>query len=140
MHARCAIFLKMFNYVFNYKPRSQNQAADALSHHSLLFAALHTELIRFDHFKDQYSIDPNFHEIWHKCSIHDVVADYLIQSGFLFKGNQFCVPQGSLRLHLIQEHHGNGLSAHLGKDKTILQLEDRFYWPHMRRNITKFVT
>ncbi|PKU62175.1 ATP-dependent DNA helicase RecG [Dendrobium catenatum] len=31
------------------------------------------------------------------------------------------------------------MSAHIGRDNTIAQLQDRFFWPHLRRDVTKFI-
>ncbi|XP_026399458.1 uncharacterized protein LOC113295329 [Papaver somniferum] len=74
-----------------------------------------------------------------KCSQSDEVDDFLIQDGFLFKDNRLCIPQGSLRLHLMRELHGSGLGGHSGRDKTIALVEERFYWPSLKRDVQKFV-
>ena len=62
-----------------------------------------------------------------------------INFGFLFKWLHLCVPRGPLKTYIIQEMHGGGLSACVGKDKTIALVEERFYWLYMRRDITKHV-
>ncbi|GKC18156.1 hypothetical protein Tco_1014938, partial [Tanacetum coccineum] len=41
--------------------------------------------------------------------------DFNIHDGFLFKGNQLCIPDTSLRLKIIKELHGEG---HVGRDHT----------------------
>ena len=52
--------------------------------------------------------------------IQDVQAEkrteFLLQDGFLFKGNQLCIPDCSLRLQIIKELHGEG---HVGRDRTL---------------------
>ena len=42
--------------------------------------------------------------------------NFLLYDGFLFKGNQLCVPDCSMRLRIIQELHSEG---HVGKDRTL---------------------
>ena len=60
--------------------------------------------------------------------IHDAKGDFHTNYGFLFKGLQLCVPRGSL---IVQEMYGGRLSTHVGRDKTIAPIEEKFYWPHM---------
>ena len=35
--------------------------------------------------------------------------------------------------------HKDGLACHFGRDKTIVAVGERYYWPHMRRDVTKFI-
>ena len=66
-------------------------------------------------------------------------SNYTLQSGILFKGNQLCVPKGSMRENLIQEKHNGSLSGHFGIRKT-MELVQRFcYWPKMSKDITNYV-
>jgi hypothetical protein len=55
-------------------------------------------------------------------------------NGFLFKGTQFCIPKGSLRLKIIKECHNEG---HRERDKTLQLVAEQFYWPSMRREVDK---
>jgi hypothetical protein len=66
-------------------------------------------------------------------------AEYMIQAGLLFKGNQLCIPKCSMRDNLLKEKHSGGLVGHFGHDKTFAQLNSLYYWPGMRTEVIKFV-
>jgi hypothetical protein len=61
---------------------------------------------------------------------------YGVYNGFLFKGQQLCIPDCSLRLKIIQERHNEG---HVGRDKTVLLVAEHFYWLTLRKEVDKFV-
>ena len=57
--------------------------------------------------------------------------DFMIQDGFLFKGNQLCIPNCSMRENLVKEKHNKGLARHFGHDKTFAKLRESYFWPEM---------
>jgi hypothetical protein len=63
----------------------------------------------------------------------------MIQEGFLFKGNQLCIPKFSMRDNLLKENHSRGLDGHFGHDKKNSQLSSSYYWPGMRIEVIKFM-
>ena len=84
---------------------------------------MNSQELGFELLKD--SLDPFFGP-----TIEDVsdraYGDFDLYNGFLFKGTQLFIPEGSLRLKIIQQCHNKG---HMGQDKTLQLVADQFYWP-----------
>ena len=57
----------------------------------------------------------------------------------MFKGNKLCLPHTSLHEQIICDIHGGGLTAHVGRDKTIEAAEEQFHWPKLCKEITKLI-
>eukprot|EP01050_Picozoa_sp_SAG11_P016343 SAG11_NODE_2219_length_3674_cov_3.448951_3_plen_173_part_00 len=58
------------------------------------------------------------------CAYHDTS----LQSG-----------RDNLRTKIIQEVHNSSLSIHLGRNRTIAELQRRVYWPNMSRDVCRLV-
>lgn len=80
---------------------------------------LRTEIVCFDYMNELYSLDDDFQHVWEKCKWHGSDGEFHILEGFLFKRKCLCVPNTSLREHVIRELHGGGFRAHLGRGKTV---------------------
>ena len=127
--------------MLKHRAGTENKVADALSRRSLLLSSVRTEVIGFDQIKEEYESCPDFKEIAHDLtqgpsSQH---SEYSLLDGFLFRNNRLCIPRTSLREFLIWETHAGGLAGHFGKDKTISAIEDQFYWPSLKRDVTQIV-
>ncbi|GKC00784.1 putative nucleotidyltransferase, ribonuclease H [Tanacetum coccineum] len=85
--------------------------------------------------KDLYSHDEYFKKAWE----NKIVPPFLQLDWYLFYNNRLCIPRTSLREQLIQELHGGGLGGHFGRNKTLVIVEERYYWPQLRRDVDKFV-
>ena len=92
----------------------------------------------FDSLKDFYPSDPFFGSIW-KDYTNRQPRKYSLHDGFLIKGNQICALDCFLREKIIQDMHGGSLGGHFGQDKTYAMIEQKFFWPKMRRDVYKFV-
>ena len=118
-----------------HKARVTNQVVDALSRRNNLLTAMRLEVSGFDSFCDLLDTDPYFPAIMFVVRASER-SDFLLHDGFLFKGNQFCVMDYSLRLRIIQELHGAG---YVGRDRTLQLVRDSYFWPSMHKEVELFV-
>ena len=129
-------FLQEFSFSLRHRPGRDNRVADALSrrHHTLQISQ--AAITRFDQLPLLYANCPDFQEAWRSTAQSTTsLEDYRTQSGFLVFRNRLCIPVGSTRDFLIWELHGGGLVGHFGITKTLSALEDRYYWPRLRRDL-----
>ncbi|KAH7543918.1 hypothetical protein JRO89_XS15G0061500 [Xanthoceras sorbifolium] len=63
-------------------------------------------------------------------------SQFVLVDGFLFRGNQLCIPDCSLRLHIIKEIHGEG---HVGRDRTLPLVKASYFWPTIRKEVERYV-
>ena len=73
--------------------------------------------------KDLYNNDAKFSEPYNHCKDGKGWEKYHIHDSFLFRANKLCVPNSSVRLLLLQESHGGGLTGHFGQEKTFKLLD-----------------
>lgn len=95
-----------------HKSGATNQVTDALSRRHSLLVDMRISVPGFDTFQDLYASDPIFSAIITRLKAGEV-SDFTLSDGFLFHGVQLCIPECSLRAHLIAELHGSG---HVGRD------------------------
>ncbi|PKU83407.1 RNA-directed DNA polymerase [Dendrobium catenatum] len=139
MHARWIVFLQKFTFVLQHKAGKLNRVADALSRRAAMLVRLQTEITGLQEMKSLYAEDTDFSIPWEQCQSGKPSSDYTLRHGFLFKANCLCIPNSSWRQFLIKEAHCGNLAAHVGRDRTLSQLQVRFYWPHLSRDVTRFV-
>ncbi|KAK0585247.1 hypothetical protein LWI29_025409 [Acer saccharum] len=61
---------------------------------------------------------------------------FLLVDGFLFRNNQLCIPESSLRVKIIKELHDEG---HVGRDRTLQLVRDSYFWPTIRREVERYM-
>ena len=105
--------------MIKHKFKASNKVVQALSRRRLLLTSMTITVKGFDSFKDLYPSGPFFGSIWMDHT-NGQPGKYLLHDSFLFKRNQFCVPDCPLRENIIQDMHGGGLGGHLGKIKHML--------------------
>ncbi|KAK8923643.1 hypothetical protein KSP39_PZI019202 [Platanthera zijinensis] len=140
-HAKWAAYLQEFTFHLKHKPGVTNRVADALSRHTHLLVTLQSYIIDLDSQRDLYATDPFFHDIWSSCqhSGTDPTTQYVVNEGYLFRGTRLCICEGPLRETLLRELHSSGLGGHVGQSKLLDLASARYYWPHMKRDVTEFV-
>ncbi|XP_059441865.1 uncharacterized protein LOC132174190 [Corylus avellana] len=94
-HANWAAYVQQFSFTINHKSGPLNKVADALSRKSTLLTTMANEVIGFDLLKDSLSTDPLFGPIVDEMLLGNW-SDFGLHNGFLFKGTQLCIPEGSL--------------------------------------------
>ncbi|GKE22593.1 transposon ty3-I gag-pol polyprotein, partial [Tanacetum coccineum] len=122
-----------------HKSGASNKVADALSRKTTLLVTTSNEVVGFNSIKKLYASDEDFGNIWMEFETKQHRGEFILLDGYLFRGNRLCIPKTYLRIQLIKEVHACGLSAHLGRDKTISSVEIRFYWPQLKMDVGAFV-
>ncbi|GJZ22515.1 RNA-directed DNA polymerase [Tanacetum coccineum] len=109
-----------------------------LSRKTTLLVSISNEVLGFNSIKELYASDEDFRNTWMELETKQHWGEFILLDGYLFKGNRLCIPKTFLRSSLINEIHMGGLSAHLGRDKTIASVESRFSWPQLKRDVGAF--
>ncbi|KAI3700067.1 hypothetical protein L2E82_44682 [Cichorium intybus] len=134
-HGRWMNFFEKFTFVVKHKSGTSNRVADAFSRRSNLLVSTRLGVPWLDVLMEQLTIDPYFSVV-----LQDVQSgrrsDFLVHDGFLFKGNQLCIPNSSLCLQIIKALHGEG---HVGRDRTLQLVQSSYFWPTMRKEVERFV-
>jgi len=90
----------------------------------------------FEYLKDLYANDANFSDVYRACN-KAALGKFYKNDGYLFKESKLCVPNCSMRELLLREAHGGRLMGHFSVRKTLEILHEYFFWPRMRRDITR---
>jgi hypothetical protein len=110
--------------------------ADALSRRYALVSTLNAKLLGFEYVKELYVNDDDFASVYEACE-KTAFGKFYRLDGYLFRGNQLCVPNSSMRELLVREAHGEGLMGHFGVRKTLDVLHEHFFWPKMKRDVER---
>lgn len=94
------------------------QITDALRKRQALLSTMQSRVLGFDSFKQHYENDAFFGDIWKRCMIAPF-KEYVMQEGFLFRGNKLCISDCSLHAMIITEELAGGLGGQFEVDKTM---------------------
>ena len=139
-HGRWVETLQDYSFSLQHRPGRENRVADALSRRTHILQISQAAVIGFDRLPLAYRECPDFRDHWGQLAqFAGNYPDYRVDAGFLFFRDHLCVPSRSTRDFLIWELHGGGLAGHLGITKTTQALEQRYYWPHLRRDTRRMI-
>jgi hypothetical protein len=136
--------MENFTFVINHISSTSNKVVDALSRIFLLLQEFRVRTLGFDDLRDMYVGDQDFGEAYEAAENPILIdrsqwAEYMIQEGLLFRGNQLCIPKCSMRDNLLKEKHNGVLAGHFGHDKKFAKLNESYFWPGMRADVKRFV-
>ncbi|GBG64018.1 hypothetical protein CBR_g40263 [Chara braunii] len=145
---RWMCFIDQFDFTPKHLPGLSNRAADALSRRPDLCAMTH-HAFAFDeelqrHFIRAYESDPDFATLYAQLSSdHPPASHHRIADGYLLLHSRgkdlLCVPRDRrLRTRLIGEFHDSRLAGHFGVNRTIARLQQRFRWPDLITDVTRY--
>ncbi|GBG74655.1 hypothetical protein CBR_g19063 [Chara braunii] len=145
---RWMYFIDQFDFTPKHLPGLSNRAADALPRRPDLCAMTH-HAFAFDeelqrHFIRGYESDPDFATLYAKLSSdHPPASHYRIANGYFLLHSRgkdlLCVPRDRrLRTRLLGEFHDSRLPGHFGVNRTIARLRQRFGWPDLITDVTRY--
>ena len=143
-HAKWVEFLQSFTFVLKHISGKANKVSYALSRRCLIMQESQIHILGFYYLIYLYDIDADFREAFAACK-NSVNRDsspwkeFMLQDGLLFKNNQLCIPNFSMRENLVQEKYNGGLDGHFGVDKTLGQLSHFYFFPNMKAYVQRYV-
>ncbi|GBG65905.1 hypothetical protein CBR_g54196 [Chara braunii] len=146
--ARWMAFIDQFDFFPDHITGKSNRFADALSRRPDLCTAVYSTFEIDDDLRESfirgYQADPHFRDKYANCSSpNPVPSHYRIQEGYLLVHSRgkdlLCVPNDShLRTRLLGEFHDEPASGHFGVNRTLGRLRQRFYWPDLLKDATRY--
>ncbi|GBG91771.1 hypothetical protein CBR_g53624 [Chara braunii] len=144
--ARWMAFIDQFD--FFPVPGKSNRFADALSRRPDLCTAVYSTFEIEDDLRESfirgYQADPHFRDKYaNGSSPNPVPSHYRIQEGYLLVHSRgkdlLCMPNDShLRTRLLGKFHDVPASGHFGVNRTLGRLPQRFYWPDLLKDATRY--
>eukprot|EP00271_Cylindrocystis_brebissonii_P017890 TRINITY_DN4866_c0_g1_i3.p1 TRINITY_DN4866_c0_g1~~TRINITY_DN4866_c0_g1_i3.p1 ORF type:complete len:876 (-),score=-44.12 TRINITY_DN4866_c0_g1_i3:127-2661(-) len=146
--ARWLMKLSQYDFIIQHIPGKTNRVADPLSR---CFNIEEVDLI--PQVKAGYSKDPHWRAILEALTTESAhyparvyLSHYHSENGLLYyqplgQAQRLCIPADKrLRRSLVQECHSSNLAGHLGREKTLHRLQQRFYWPRMIDDVVSIVS
>ncbi|GBG80426.1 hypothetical protein CBR_g30891 [Chara braunii] len=146
--AQWMAFIDQFDFFPDHIPGKSNRFADALSrrpdHCTSVYSTFEIDDDLRNSFIRGYQADPEFHDKYANCSSpNPAPSHYRIQEGYLLvhtRGKDLLCVQSDphLRTRLLGEFHDAPATEHFGVDRTIGRLRQRFWWPGLLGDVTRY--
>jgi len=106
--------------------------ADALSWRYALISVLGAKLLRLQSILAYYLEESAFQEL-----VSNILTQgpYVMQDGFLFKGNKLCILACPLRELLVRKAYEGSLARQFRMNKTLDILKEHFHWPRIGEDV-----
>ena len=140
-HAKWVELLQEYTFVLKHKVGVENKPAAALSRIVNLIHSMNVEVTWFDRLRGDYPSCLDLRDLFAFLSNNplQIIDKFILKDGYIFQGNEICIPYTSMREFLIWELHAGGVGGHFGRDKTILLVEDRLCWPSLKRDVPRII-
>ena len=78
------------------------------------------------------------HQMWEQLTVKDGILWRVFESNDGNTSHLQLVTPTALRAEVLQDVHGGTMAAHLGEDKTMARLKERYYWPGHYNDVKKW--
>jgi hypothetical protein len=85
-----------------------------------------------------YQGDHDFVTTYQLLGMGANVTDFHIQDGLLFHLGHLYVPTSECQ-NLIWEAHYSRMGEHFGVEKSMVVLQEKFYWPKLRQDVSNYI-
>ncbi|PKI73202.1 hypothetical protein CRG98_006400 [Punica granatum] len=138
--ARWQDFLAEFNFLMEYKPGKTNVVADALSRRMELVVISRLESPLFGRIKEGLQHDVKA-RILLELARKGKSRQFWCEDDLIYtKGRRVYVPlYDNLRRETLRECHDSKWAGHLGIHRTLVLVEERYYWPQLWDNVETFM-
>ncbi|GBG61995.1 hypothetical protein CBR_g26158 [Chara braunii] len=146
--ARWMAFIDQIDFFPDHIPGKSNRFADALSrppdHCTAVYSTFEIDDDLRNSFIRGYQAAPEFRDKYANCSSpNPAPSHYRIQEGYLLvhtRGKDLlCIPSDPhLHTRLLGEFHDAPATGHFGVNRTIGRLRQRFWWPGLLGDVTRY--
>lgn len=132
----------MYSFVLKQCKWTEDVVADTLSRVSIFVNSLRVKVVRFERIIQECPICRDFSGIYAALlnTSSPPSSDFHIHDEYLFKGTCLCIPSTLMREYLLWELHAGGLTGHFDRDKSIVIVVERSFWPSLKRDVARFVS